>query len=102
MRVGRKDLKIVSSCQLVIFRDFYVQFKMVLYYFNFLIFLMGVMLLYISEGSCMFLKVIFPQLGTACLLFSLSFHPSEKPTMGFNSCFSERKKIGRIGINKAS
>lgn len=77
MRVGRKDLKIVSSCQLVIFRDFYVQFKMVLYYFNFLIFLMGIMLLYISEGNRMFLKVIFPQLGIVCLLFSLSFHPSE-------------------------
>ena len=59
MRVGRKDLKIVSSCQLVIFRDFYVQFKMVLYYFNFLIFLMGIMLLYISEARRMFLKIIF-------------------------------------------
>lgn len=55
MRVGRKDLKIVSSCQLVIFRDFYVQFKMVLYYFNFLIFLMGIMLLYISEARRIFL-----------------------------------------------
>lgn len=77
MRVGRKDLKIVSSCQLVICRDFYVQFKMVLYYFNFLILLMGIMLLYISERSRMFLKVILQQLGTVCLLFSLSFQPSE-------------------------
>jgi len=72
MRVGRKDLKIVSSCQLVIFRDFYVQFKMVLYYFNFLLFLMGIMLLYILEARRMFLKIISPQLGTVCLFFSLS------------------------------
>lgn len=34
MGAGSKDLKIVLSCQLVIFKDFYVQFKMVLYYFN--------------------------------------------------------------------
>lgn len=77
MRVGRKDLKIVSSCQLVIFRDFYVQFKMVLYYFNFLIFLMGIMLLYISEARRIFLKIIFSQLGTACLFFSPSPQPSK-------------------------
>lgn len=77
MRVGRKDLKIVSSCQLVIFRDFYVQFKMVLYYFNFLIFLMGIMLLYISEARRIFLKIIFSQLGTVCLFFSPSPQPSK-------------------------
>lgn len=70
MRVARKDLKIVSSCQLVIFRDFYVKFKMVLYYFNFLIFLTGIVLLYLSEARCMFLKIIFSQLGTVCLFFS--------------------------------
>lgn len=53
MRVGKKDLKIVSSCQLVIFRDFYVQFKMVLYYFNFLVFLTGIMILiYQRQGTC--------------------------------------------------
>lgn len=72
MRVGRKDLKIVSSCQLVIFWDFHVQFKMVLYYFNFLIFLTGITLLHISETRHMFLKIIFPQLGFVWPFFSLS------------------------------
>lgn len=58
MRVGKKDLKIVSSCQLVIFRDFYVQFKMVLYFFNFLVFLMGIMLL-IYQGKARVSQDIF-------------------------------------------